>query len=68
MKDFRGGVDYYTRRTLTVAFPEDDVVCHWCPLLSNDYKLGRARCLHTGEIIPAPGEMRGDRCPMTGEE
>jgi hypothetical protein len=67
---FENGVAFFTTGTVSIPFPEDDTVCHWCPLLENEYKMERARCRRTGEIIIAPNFMRGQFCPMkfNGEE
>lgn len=64
MKDFRNGVSYYTHGTVSIGFPEGDVVCHWCPLLGMEYKQNRAYCRKTGEYIPAPDNDIGLHCPI----
>ena len=66
MKDFRNGVSYYTRATAVVGFPEDDVCCHWCPLMSRDPNL-RDVCGKTGEILLAPKHTIGVECPLKFE-
>lgn len=68
MARFDNGVSYFTEGTVTLFFPEDLTVCRWCPLLYNDYNLSRAKCLRTGEIIPAPDDMRGQFCPIEWSE
>lgn len=68
MKDFRNGVRYYTKATAEIGFPEDDLVCHWCPFLTSDYKLNRERCGKTGEVLIAPLHELGYFCPLKFEE
>ena len=67
MKEFRGGVRYYTKATATIGFPEDDVVCAWCPLMTRDPNL-RDICGKTGEILLAPKHTIGFQCPLKFEE
>lgn len=64
MKDFKGGVKYYTKGSLNVFFPEDDICCYRCPLLSSEYKPDREYCKMTGEYILASRLMVGERCPI----
>ena len=66
MKEFRNGVSYYTRATAVVGFPEDDVCCHWCPLMTRDPNL-RDVCGKTGEILLAPKHTIGFECPLIFE-
>ena len=67
-KRFEEGILYYTTGVVEIHFPEDRTVCRWCPLLDNDYNLSRAKCLRTGEIIPAPDYMLGEYCPIKFKE
>lgn len=68
MKQFDKGVSYYTKSTVEIGFPEDDVCCHWCPLLTRDPNL-RDICSKTGEILLAPKHCIGVNCPLNfGEE
>ena len=67
MKDFYGGVSYYTKATAEIGFPEDDVCCHWCPFLSAEYKLDRQICRKTGEILLSPKNTIGYLCPLKFE-
>lgn len=67
MKDFRNGVSYYTKATVEIGFPEDDVCCHWCPLMTRDPNL-RDVCAKTGEILIAPKSMIGVYCPLKFEK
>ena len=66
MKEFRNGVSYYTKATAVVGFPEDDVCCHWCPLMSRDPNL-RDVCGKTGEILLAQKHTIGFNCPLIFE-
>lgn len=66
MKEFRNGVSYYTRASVQVGFPEDDVCCHWCPLMTRDPNL-RDVCGKTGEILLAPKHTIGMNCPLKFE-
>ena len=68
MKDFRNGVSYYTKATVDIGFPEDDVVCAWCPFLKSEYGLDRERCGKTGEVLVAPKYHIGYYCPLKFEE
>ena len=38
MKDFPKGVSYYTRGTVDINFPEDDICCYRCPLMGVEIK------------------------------
>jgi hypothetical protein len=64
MKNFDRGVSYYTKATVEIGFPEDDCVCHWCPMLAPDYRLEREYCKRTGEILLAPKHQIGFYCPL----
>lgn len=66
MKEFRNGVRFYTIATAVVGFPEDDVCCHWCPLMTRDPNL-RDVCGKTGEILLAPKHTIGFECPLKFE-
>lgn len=63
MKNFDKGVRYYTEATIAIGFPEDDVCCHWCQLMSRDPNL-RDVCGCTGEILLAPKHTIGFNCPL----
>lgn len=67
MKEFRNGVSYYTKATVQVGFPEDDICCHWCPLMTRDPNL-RDVCGKTGEILLAPKHTIGFQCPLNFEK
>jgi hypothetical protein len=60
MKDFRGGVSYYTMATVDVGFPEDKVCCAFCPMLET---YARKQCRRTGEYI-ADDRYIGYYCPL----
>jgi hypothetical protein len=64
MRNFDRGVSYYTKATVEIGFPEDDVCCHWCPMLAPDYRLEREYCKRTGEILLAPKHQIGFYCPL----
>lgn len=68
MKDFKDGVSYYTKSTVDIFFPEDDVCCHWCPMLGIESKSDRAYCRRTGEYLTAPKFGIGLRCPLKFKE
>lgn len=68
MKNFDSGVSYYTKATVEIGFPEDDICCHWCPMLAPDYRLDREYCKRTGEFILAPKHQIGFNCPLSFEK
>ena len=63
MKSFDKGVSYYTKATAEIGFPEDDICCHWCPLMTRDPNL-RDICGKTGEILFAPKYTICNECPL----
>ena len=67
MREFRNGVSYYTKATAEIYFPENDICCHWCPLMTRDPNL-RDVCSKTGEYLPAPKHIIGFQCPLKFEE
>lgn len=67
MKDFSRGVRYYTKATVEIGFPEDDVCCAWCPLMTRDPNL-RDVCGKSGEILLAPKHSTGFSCPLRFKE
>ena len=67
MRTFDEGVSYYTKATAVIGFPEDDVCCHWCPLMTRDPNL-RDICSKTGEILLAPKHTIGINCPLNFTE
>lgn len=66
MKDFSRGVSYYTKATAEIGFPEDDICCHWCPLMTR-YPNLRDICGKTGEILLASKHTIGFNCPLKFE-
>lgn len=68
MKNFKDGVQYSTKGTITVCFPEDDLCCHWCLMLGLESKMDRFYCKMTGELLKSPKEYIGEHCPIVFEE
>ena len=65
MKQFNTGVAYYTKATVEIGFPEDDVCCYRCPMMGFDYnRSDREYCKKTGEFLPAPRHTIGVDCPL----
>ncbi len=64
MKFFGNGVRYYTKATVEIGFPEDDICCRWCPLMGSEYRPNREICKKTGEILLAPEHTVGEDCPL----
>ena len=67
MKKFDKGVAYYTRSTVDISFPEDDVCCYRCPLMGLESQSSREYCRRTGEYLPAPRDIIGFNCPLIFE-
>lgn len=63
------GVLYYTKAKgeVEVNFPEDKVVCQWCPYCRNEDSLRRWKCLLTGEYLVYPFVSIGNECPLVVE-
>jgi hypothetical protein len=68
MKDFSKGVSYYTRSTVDIYFPEDDLCCYRCPLMGVEIKSDREYCRRTGEYLPSPRHIIGFECPLKFEK
>lgn len=68
MKDFSRGVSYYTKATVEIGFPEDDICCTWCPMMGVEIKSDRAYCRRTGEYLVAPKYVIGLNCPLKFKE
>ena len=64
MKQFKSGVSYYTKATVEIGFPEDDICCYRCPLMASEYKPDREYCKKTGEYLLAPTHTIGQYCPL----
>ena len=62
---YESGVSYYTKATVTLYFPEDDVRCGYCQLLGSDH--GQKYCRRTGEMI-RDDRYIGGMCPLEFEE
>ena len=67
MKDFSRGVGYYTKGKVEIGFPEDDVCCHWCPMMGVESRTERAYCRKTGEYLVSPKFVIGTQCPVRFE-
>ena len=67
MKEFHSGVSYYTKATVEIGFPEDDVCCYRCPLMTAQYGSKREQCSRTGELLVAPKYTIGYDCPLKFE-
>ena len=68
MKDFSRGVSYYTKGSVEIGFPEDDICCRWCPLMGIETKVDRSYCKKTGEYLVAPNFVIGAKCPIKFED
>ena len=68
MRNFSKGVSYYTRGTVTISFPEDDICCAHCPLLGIEMASSRKYCRRTGEYLPSPDYIVGTDCPIVFED
>ncbi len=66
MSRFDKGVTSYTFATaeIQVAFPEDEVMCQWCPFLKHYDTIDRDRCQLTDEILFSR-KLIGHNCPLT---
>ena len=67
MKEFINGVRFYTKATVEISFPEEDVCCYRCPLMTVDYGSKRERCSRTGELLVNPRYDIGYDCPLKFE-
>lgn len=54
--------------TVKVSFPEDKIVCQWCPFCRNEDSLRRWKCLLTGEYLVYPFHCVGNECPVIIDE
>lgn len=59
--------EYYTIGMVEICFPEDDICCFNCELLTSD-NLNRPKCRKTGALIYEP-KLIHELCPIqfTGE-
>lgn len=72
MAKFDKGVAYYTQVLIPVGFPEDCVICRYCPICKLRLLNGKAEavCKATGAILDNV-DHRPDDCPamiVTGKE
>lgn len=68
MKSFTNGVRFFTRSTVEISFPEDDVCCHHCPLMGVEMASSRTYCRRTGELLTATKDLIGFNCPLKFEK
>ena len=68
MKDFSRGVGWYTKSTVNISFPEDDICCYRCPLMGIEMASSREYCRRTGEYLAAPKAVIGFNCPLEFEK
>ena len=68
MRPFDNGVRYYSKATVVIAFPEDDICCYRCPLMGKTLGVDREICNRTGEILPSPRQTIGYECPLIFKE
>ena len=59
--EFPGGVTWYMKASVTIGFPEDRIVCKYCPLMET---YSRNQCRMTGEYLIYPESARGYKCPL----
>ena len=62
MARFDKGVAYYTRLVIPVGFPEEAVICRYCPVMRAIDGGTRHVCMVTGEILYNI-DTRPDGCP-----
>lgn len=64
MSRFDRGVEYYTQVMIPVGFPEDNVVCRYCPMCKLRLMQGKAEavCQATGMILDNV-DRRPEECP-----
>ena len=64
------GVLRYTigRGEVKVAFPNNEVLCHWCPFCRSNSELKRSVCQITNEMLFTPFDAIGNRCPLDFEK
>lgn len=67
---FKDGVRYYTtgKAIVPVHFPEDQVICRWCPFCRSEQDLNRYWCRLTNSMIYAPNECILPDCPIEFEK
>lgn len=62
MGRFDKGISYYTRMLIQVGFPEDAVICRYCPVMRAIDGGARYMCMATGQIIYAI-DSKPEDCP-----
>lgn len=62
MARFDKGVSYYTRTMIPVCFPEDAVICRYCPVMRAIDGGSRYMCMATGEILYSI-DSKPEGCP-----
>lgn len=67
MKDFESGINFYTTGTVKVHFPENQVICKWCPFCYQENGLNRFKCRMTNSIVYLPAETINGDCPIKFE-
>lgn len=55
------GVTWYTKATVEINFPEDNVCCALCPMLET---YSRNQCRRTGEYLVDTRNTVGWECPL----
>lgn len=64
MKRTLNGVSHYTKATVEIYFPNDNVACQYCPMLET---YARNQCRRTGEYLMDTRTV-GYYCPLHIEE
>lgn len=54
--------------TVNVYFPNNEVLCRWCPFLKCEQAYSRYRCIITDEYILSPQAVIGSECPLERKE
>ena len=64
MRDYPSGISSYTKATVEIGFPSDNVCCDMCPLMET---YARKQCRRTGEYLMDTRTI-GYYCPLKFEE
>lgn len=64
--EFPGGVRYYTAGVahVPVFFPENRVICQYCPFCRSEKELERYWCRLNNEMLYNPFSRIGGNCPI----
>lgn len=62
MARFDKGVSYYTKMLIPVGFPEDAVICRYCPVMRAIDGGARHMCMASGALLYNL-DLRPDECP-----